>query len=196
MSVGRPIKNRDNKYIISEFNDYNILKNSLTIAQLEVLDKIVRKIYSGKIYLYYHRDKNGDIDIMRNMYTYVYAGFKPYGCEMAVYLWVKQLIDVQRLISVIHKCVSVDGKKIIDNEYDLINYIADGIVLKGDLYAKYLDDDFELYIKDIVYNDKYRFVFCIMENGVIKRFKVHSNGTRAYFNFNDNKIKLSKLIYL
>ena len=45
MSVGRPIKNRDNKYIISEFNDYNILKNSLTIAQLEVLDKIVRKIY-------------------------------------------------------------------------------------------------------------------------------------------------------
>lgn len=195
MNVGRHIKDRSSTYLISDYEDFDLIKNSLTRGQIEVLDKIVRKIVCGKIYLYYHKDNCGN-KIYTGLYTGLYAGHRPYGCELIICMWYEGEIGVEAVINSIRNCVTEDGKRILKDAYDEINYIGDGVAAIGPMYAMYTDDDLKIYIKEILCCKGNKFVFVVMDNNTLKRYKVHGNGRQMYFNYNDNKIKLSKLEYL
>ena len=195
--MGRPTKDRSGGHIISEMPNYDILRTSLTVAQLDILDKIVRRIEANKIHLYYHKnDINGDIDMSKPMYIGLHANQIPFGCEMTVYKWYLNIVGVQELISSVRYCISNGGKRIFSDSYDLINYIGDGIIAKAPFFAKYIDKEYIIYVKDILYCNNDLYVFAVLDNVIIKRFKVHGRGRQMYFNFNDNRIKLSKLEYL
>lgn len=186
----------DDKYVLSEFADFSIIKDNLTIKQIEILDSVIRKINNNKIYLYYHKD--GD-SIIREaaMYTGITnSNYRPYGFELMACQWYYDIVDINVLIRAINECIAKDGTRLVVNGNEIINLIENGVENNGNISARYTDDDYVINIKDIVYCYKGGYVFTVMNNNKIKKYKICGTGNNKYFSINGNKIKIKSIKFI
>lgn len=189
------MKDISSKLVLADYEDYNIFRENLSTNQLLVLDKMIKHIENNKIFLYYHKTADGDIDLAKPIYTGLKAAYKPFGCELAVLKWYYKIITAQELIWYIERYVTKDGKKTDDEPYSVINYISEDLAGYEPFYAVYRDGMYSLYIQEILYASTGLYVFVVLSTGLLKRMAIRGNGRQAYFNWNGNKIKLSKLKY-
>lgn len=190
------MKDISSKLVLADYEDYNIFRENLSKNQLIVFDRIIKHIENNKIFLYYHKTAEGDIDLTKPIYTGLGAAYRPFGCELAVLKWYYKIITAQELLWYIERYVTKDGKRTEGEHYTNINFISGDLAVYEPFYAVYQDGMFSLYIQEMLYTNMGLYVFVVLGNGLLKRVVVNGNGRQSYFKWNGNKIKLSKLKYL